>query len=200
MNKDFIFGLLVVTMCFSTPLYAQQADVNHYYIGAGASYVMENFNSEFDDTWGINAKVGYHLHPQIDIEVDYNYLSGFDDEDKWGSSGTSFETDLEYEVETYMFVVKGYFPSPTEKARLGVIVGAGIMDVDADAKLKVDEMSYSGGEHEADLCGKVGLGADLFATPDISFGIEATYTFAGFDDLPENIEYFNFTAGIAYHF
>jgi hypothetical protein len=39
----------------------------------------------------------------------------------------------------------------------------------------------------------------LFATQDISFGIEGNYTFGGFDDL-EDIEYFNFTTGIAYHF
>jgi hypothetical protein len=166
-------------MCFSTPLYAEQAGVNHYYVGIGASYAMENFNSDFDDTGGINAKAGYHLHPRIDMEFDYNYLSDFEDED----------INVEYQAETYMFVVKGYFPSTTEKVKLGVLVGAGVMDVDADSK-----------SDEADLCGKVGLGLDLFATQDISFGIEGSYTFASFDDLPDDIEYFNFTAGIAYHF
>jgi hypothetical protein len=39
---------------------------------------------------------------------------------------------------------------------------------------------------------------DFFATQDISFGIEGNYT-GGFNDL-EDIRYFNFTLGVAYHF
>ncbi len=200
MKKLSILAVLVMGLCFSTLSYGADAAGKTFYIGAGGSYAVENFNSDFDDTWGINAKAGYHLHPRIDIEFDYNYLSDFEPEDKGESLGTPFEASVEYQVETYMFVVKGYFPSPSEKAKLGVIVGAGIMDVDGDAKLKVGGISFSDGEHEADLCGKVGLGLDLFATQDISFGVEGSYTFADFDDLPEDIEYFNFTAGIAYHF
>jgi opacity protein-like surface antigen len=201
MKRYLIFGVLVAAMFISTPLYAQQDDVNDYYIGVGGSYAVENFNSNYDDAWGLNAKIGYHAHPLIDLEFEFNYVSEFeaDEETKWFN--TQVASEAEYQVETYIFAVKGYFPPFNNRTRLGVIVGAGIMDAEADAKVTVGGVTSQDSEHETGLCGKVGLGLDVFATEDVSVGLEGSYTFGDFDDLPDDdIEYFNFTAGIAYHF
>jgi hypothetical protein len=91
-----------------------------------------------------------------------------------------------------MIALKGYFPISTTKTRLSVIVGGGMMY----AALNSEVSDYS--PDDTELCAKVGLGLDFFATPDISFGIEGNYTL-GFNDL-EEIRYFNFTLGVAYHF
>ncbi len=200
MKKHFTFPLLVVVMSLSTPLYAQQADVNHYYIGAGASYAIENFEegTDFDDSWGIDAKIGYHLHPQIDIEFDFNYLFEFEDEDKWEVLDRRFEENVDLDVATYMFVIKGCFPTYTERAKLALILGGGMMHAQADFKLKGDGISVSDSTDDTELCGKVGLALELLATENISFGIEGSYSTGSLDEL--DIEYFNITGGIAYHF
>jgi len=94
-----------------------------------------------------------------------------------------------------MFTLKGYFPVSTEKVKLSTVVGAGLMHTDSELP---DETSISVSDDETDLCAKVGLGLDFFAFQDISLGIEGNYTF-GFGDL-DDIMYFNFTIGAAYHF
>jgi len=174
MKKHLFFAVLVVIFS-STSLYAGQDHLDHFYVGAGGSYAVEDFDDspDFDNSWGVNAKIGYHTHPLLDIEFDFDYLN-------------KFEGDaVDPEILTYMFVLKGYFPVSTEKVKLSTVVGTGIMHADAYGDA-------------TELCAKVGLGLDFFTFQDISLGIEGNYTF-GFGDL-EDIRYFNFIIGAAYHF
>ncbi|MBW2174083.1 MAG: hypothetical protein JRF64_05460 [Deltaproteobacteria bacterium] len=55
-----------------------------------------------------------------------------------------------------------------------------------------------GGDDEADLCVKLGLGADYFATENVSIGLEAAYVW-GLSDV-EEVRYVDLTLGVAYHF
>ena len=197
--KKFYFFTALMVIFFSTSLYAQQADVKKFYVGAGGSYAIEDFDGgDFDNSWGVNAKVGYHLHPLVDIEFDFDYLNEFEDREKFEFLGMDIEGEADLNIMTYMIALKGYFPISTEKLKLSVVVGGGIMYADLDFKVSVNGSSISDSYDETELCGKVGLGLDFFATPDISFGIEGNYTL-GFNDL-EEIRYFNFTLGVAYHF
>ena len=199
MKKYFFFTALLMVIFFSTSLYAQQADVKKFYVGAGGSYAIEDFDGgDFDNSWGVNAKVGYHLHPLLDIEFDFDYLNEFEDRDEFELLGINFEGKADLNIMTYMIALKGYFPISTEKVKLSVVVGGGIMYAEIDSTVRVNGSSISYSYDETELCGKVGLGLDFFATPDISFGIEGNYTL-GFNDL-EEIRYFNFTLGVAYHF
>ena len=197
--KKFYFFTALMVIFFSTSLYAQQADVKKFYVGAGGSYAIEDFDGgDFDNSWGVNAKVGYHLHPLVDIEFDFDYLNEFEDREKFEFLGMDIEGEADLNIMTYMIALKGYFPISTEKLKLSVVVGGGIMYADLDFKVSVNGSSISDFYDETELCGKVGLGLDFFATQDISFGIEGNYTL-GFNDL-EDIRYFNFTLGVAYHF
>jgi opacity protein-like surface antigen len=199
MKKYFFFTVLLMVIFFSTSLYAQQADVKKFYVGAGGSYAIEDFDGgDFDNSWGVNAKVGYHLHPLVDIEFDFDYLNEFEDREKFEFLGMDIEGEADLNIMTYMIALKGYFPISTEKLKLSVVVGGGIMYADLDFKVSVNGSSISDSYDETELCGKVGLGLDFFATQDISFGIEGNYTL-GFNDF-EDIRYFNFTLGVAYHF
>jgi len=175
MKRHLFFAVLVVVIFSCTSLYAGQDHLEHFYVGAGGSYAVEDFDNgpDYDNSWGVNAKIGYHTHPLLDIEFDFDYLSEFE------------ANAVDLEILTYMIVLKGYFQQSTEKVKLSVIVGTGIMYADANGE-------------ETDWCAKAGLGLDFFATQDISLGIEGNYTF-GFDDL-EEIGYLNFTIGAAYHF
>ena len=199
MKKYFFFTALLMVICFSTSLYAQQADVKKFYVGAGGSYAIEDFDGgDFDNSWGVNVKAGYNLHPLLDIEFDFDYLNKFEDRDEFELLGINFEGKADLNIMTYMIALKGYFPISTEKVKLSVVVGGGIMYADLDSKVRVNGSSISYSYDETELCGKVGLGLDFFATQDISFGIEGNYTL-GFNDL-EEVRYFNFTLGVAYHF
>ena len=178
MKRHFFFAALaLITVIFScTSLYAGQNHLDHFYVGAGGSYAVEDFDDspDYDNSWGVNAKIGYHTHPLLDIELDFDYLGKFEGD------------TVDPEILTCMFALKGYFPISTEKVKLSTVVGTGVMHAD------------SGLDDEIDWCGKVGLGLDFFTTQDISIGIEGNYTF-GFGDL-DDIRYFNFTIGAAYHF
>jgi len=199
MKKHFFFTALMMVTFFSTSLYAQQADVKKFYVGAGGSYAIEDFDvGDFDNSWGVNVKFGYNLHPLLDIEFDFDYLDKFEYSDEFEFSGMNIEGNADLNIMTCMIALKGYFPISTEKVKLSVVVGGGIMYADLDYKVSVNGSSISDSHDETELCGKVGLGLDFFATPDISFGIEGNYTL-GFNDL-EEIRYFNFTLGVAYHF
>lgn len=199
MKKYFFFTALLMAMFFSTSLYAKQADVKKFYVGAGGSYAIEDFDGgDFDNSWGVNVKFGYNLHPLVDIEFDFDYLNEFEDRDEFELLGIDFEGKADLNIMTYMIALKGYFPISTEKVKLSVVVGGGIMYAEIDSTVRVNGSSISDSYDEIELCGKVGLGLDFFATPDISFGIEGNYTL-GFNDL-EEIRYFNFTLGVAYHF
>lgn len=197
MRAYLFFITLVAVTFFSTSLYAQQAETKQFYIGAGGSYAVENFfdDDDFENSLGVNFKFGYHLHPLADIEFDFNYLDEFESEEIQ-SSGVGLDSSLS--VTTYMLVMKGYFPIDSEAVRLSVIVGGGVMAADFDSH-------FDGTGDDTDLCFKLGLGLDVFASQAVSFGFEGSWTH-GVDDFSSNvkdfgdIEYFNFTLGVAYHF
>jgi Outer membrane protein beta-barrel domain len=204
MKKHLFFAVLVVVIFSSTSLYAGQDHLDHFYVGAGGSYAVEDFDDspDYDNSWGVNAKIGYHTHPLLDIELNFDYLNNFEYSETYKVLGTRFEGEVDLEIFTCMFALKGYFPISTEKVKLSTIVGAGLMQADSKYEFSIselpDETSISGSDDEIDLCGKIGLGLDFFTTQDISLGIEGNYTF-GFGDL-DDIMYFNFTIGAAYHF
>lgn len=200
MTRHLFLMVIVITTFLCTSLYAQETDINQFYIGVGGSYAIEDFDDspDFDDSWGVNAKIGYHLHPLVDIEFDFDYLFEFEDDGEFELLGEHFEGEIDLEILTYMVMLKGYFPISTDKAKLSVVAGGGIMYAEADYKVTGGGFYISDSTDDHEFCARVGLGLDFFATPDISIGIEGDYTF-GFSDL-DDICYFNFTLGAAYHF
>jgi opacity protein-like surface antigen len=117
--------------------------------------------------------------------------------------------DLEVDVMTFMLEAK-YGMSGTFSPF--AVVGVGLMyadaDYDLDASVRLDGTSgyFSIGDSDSDTqpCGKVGLGVDWWATPDVTVGLEGSYVFGfsehEFDDVETDIRYFNVGLGIAYHF
>lgn len=193
------FVVLIAVAFYSANLCAQQIDNNKFYIGIGGSYVFEDFKniSGVDNTWGANVNFGYQFHPMGTIEFDFDYLDSFDQAGSFESSGDRVDQSLEVDIMTYMIAVKGIAPLSTERVKLFVVVGAGVMTVEA-THLKVNGISRPGSEDQTAACGKVGLGFDLFASPKLSIGVEGNYT-AGFSDLSD-IRYFQLSLGAAFHF
>jgi len=202
MRKLFIFSVLMVVITFSTMLCAQELRSSNYYVGIGGSYAFENFDIDeddvdldFDDTWGLNIKAGYRFSEQLALEFNFDYLYEFEADDTERISGIPVPVEAELQIITYMIVGK-FWPWPSPGAVKPFFdVGIGLMDADLD--VEVVEIDV-GSESETDFCAKLGGGVDFFLDQNVSIGAEGSYVW-GFGDLDE-IEYFNLTFGIAYHF
>ena len=212
MKKPLIFIALLMVLCFCTSSYGADAAGRTFYIGIGGSYAFEDFDVDevedalagissdsdfdFDDTWGFNLKAGYHVNNWLSLEFDFDYLSEFDADEDLDVLGIAVDLDADVDVMTYMAVLK--FTCALEPLKPFVVIGGGMMDADVDAKASALGVSASDSESETDTCAKLGLGVDFFATESISIGLEGNYVW-GFGDLDE-INYYNLTLGLAYHF
>ncbi len=210
--KKFSILTVLLVLCFSTSSYAADAAGRTFYIGVGGSYAFEDYDVDeleneleefasdsdvdFDNTWGVNLKVGYHLKNWLSLEFDFDYLSAFEVDEEVDVLGVAVDLDADVDVMTYMAVAK--FTCVLEPVKPFVVVGGGIMDTDVDAKVSAIGYSDSDSESESDTCAKLGLGVDFFATSNVSIGLEGSYV-RGFGDLDE-VRYFNVTLGLGYHF
>ena len=105
MKRHLFFAVLVVVIFSCTSLYAGQEHLDHFYVGVGGSYAFEDFDNgpDYDNSWGVNAKIGYHTHPLLDIEFDFDYLSEFE------------ANAVDLEILTYMIVLKGISSNQLKK-------------------------------------------------------------------------------------
>jgi len=188
MKKISIFFAAAFFFFTTATVNADSDDYKKFFIGAGGSYGIENFDDggDFDNSWGVNAKIGYHPIEILAVQFDYDYLWEFEDND-------FFNGKAELDIMTYILSLKGNFPvkwynviSPF------IIVGGGIMDADADFN------SNNSSENKTDWCGKIGGGFDFFFTENFSANLEGNYTH-GFRDL-KDIRYFHFILGVVFRF
>jgi opacity protein-like surface antigen len=180
---------------------------------------------DLDDGFGFNARVGYHINDNLSIAFVFDYLIGFDsDESKItpnvitsgladlfpGVSGTAY-VEAEMETDVMTFMVEGKY-SIRGDVRPYAVVGLGLMNADVDGKIAdsvivdrvpIERGSLSFSDSDTTPCGKIGLGVDWFATPNVSVGLEGSYVL-GFgdhevEDVDVGISYFNIGFGIAHH-
>ena len=230
MKKWSILAVLVMVLCFCTSSYGADAAGPSWYIGIGGSWAIEDFDTDdledellnvidvdFDDGWGVNANIGYHVNDNCSIAFVYGYLSGFDWDESVSASGAmdgylvSAGAGIDAELDVMTFMLEGKY-SMSGNVCPYVVLGVGAMyadlDVDADLEAQVgaESFSFSASESESDTqaCGKVGLGVDWWATPEVTVGLEGTYVFGfsdhDFDGAEIGISYFNIGLGVAYHF
>ncbi|MDH3885773.1 MAG: porin family protein [Desulfobacterales bacterium] len=201
MKKISIFFAIALFFIATSTVNAESDDYKRFYVGAGGSYGIENFDGggDFENSWGINAKLGYHLIDEIAVQFDYDYLWGFDDNDKIEIFGDNFEGETELDIMTFILSLKGNFPVKWYQVISPyIIAGGGIMHADADFKIRGPGISGNSSTDETDFCGKIGGGFDFFLHENFSVNLEGNYTF-GFDDL-EDIQYFHFILGGVFHF
>jgi opacity protein-like surface antigen len=233
MKKWSILAVLVMVLCFCTSSYAADAAGHSWYLGIGGSWALENIDTDdledefdpidvdFDDGYGFQAKVGYHLNDTFSLGLVFDYITGFESDedisvtesiDIYGEVFTgSASAEVELEVDVWTLMLEGK-ASMSGTLSPYAVLGVGIMQADADADLSVSatllgetlSVSESASEDDTIACGKVGLGVDWWATPDVTIGLEGNYVFgfgdADFDDLEVGTDYFTFVLGAAIHF
>jgi opacity protein-like surface antigen len=153
-------------MCFSILFYSTLlfADTNKFYIGGGGSFAYEDFDtdSDFDNTWGINAKAGYRFHEYIMLEFNFDYLNNFESDRGFTLFGEPVESEVEVTVYTWMLALKGYAPVYSDNVMFFAVVGGGVLLADIDTKLRGPTISESDSDDEVDGCAKIGFGIDYF--------------------------------------
>jgi opacity protein-like surface antigen len=194
MKKALVLTIFIIFFFCSASL-AQQSDFKHFYLGIGGSYAIEDFQDvhPLDDSWGVNAKLGWRFHEDISLQFDFDYL------DKFEGDGKQEQFQGEVKVLTYFLSLKGYFPINYYNIRPFIIAGGGVMYADADLK------SSSGSEpsfapHDTGVGFKIGGGFDYFINENFSVGIEGNYTFGAPDTKLNDVRYYHGILGVSYHF
>jgi opacity protein-like surface antigen len=211
MKRLSILVILGVVLCFVPSSYGLDSAGRGFYVGIGGSYALEDFDvgyglevdgvartvdMDFDNTWGLNAKVGNHVTDWLSFEFEFNYLSDFEAKESLVVLDIPVAEDGDADIATYMAVAK--LTCVLEPVKPYIVAGGGIMDADLHAKASALGVSASDSESETDTCAKLGLGADFFATQSVSIGVEGSYVW-GFGDV-DNIRYLNLSLGLGYHF
>lgn len=154
-------------------------------LSLGASYVAENFDTgrdqiTFDESSGLNVKVGYRLLEHVALELDFLNLNGFD--------GEIYDIEA-LELTGHTITLSGKFYPVTGKIQPFILFGLGFADLELEDTVGVN---YS--ESNSDPVIRLGAGFDLCITSTVSLYGEVSYYITQ-DDI-EDTDFMPFTAGI----
>lgn len=183
------------------------------YVGVGGTFAVEYFNADqfeaaanrgldpsYDNTWGINGKFGYKINPIVSVEMDLQYLFGFNASQTFPRNYTQINYDGDVDVFTAMAVAK-IFPPLQGTVRPYLAAGLGLMQASWETTI-TGPLGYTRADESRDEwggCGKLGIGIDYYITPTLSLNVEGAYT-AGFGSEVDTIRYFGLSAGLGFHF
>ena len=155
--------------------------------------VIHVFESiDLEENPGANVKAGYRLHPRLALEIDYQYLSGFDAEVITESQGaSSFET---------VNVENGYAVTGRAKGFLstGILqpygaIGGGVANLNIDGELPRD-FSFA----DLDFVTSFSGGIDFYPTEKLVVYLEASY-FLTTGNI-KNLDFIPLTLGFLFRF
>src|SRR5512145_1953826 len=163
-------GAVLACLALVSPTAARAQDDyarNGAYVGLAGSFgIYTELDDDFgiddvDEPLGLNARVGYRLHPHFSLEGEFEWLSDADLESDVGGDG---------EIESFVGTLNGKAYPLTGQIQPFAILGLGYMEVDVD------------GESEGDFAARLGGGVDVYVTPNLVVNLGATYVTPA-DDL-----------------
>lgn len=184
MKKSLALLVLISLLCIPFSVHGQDVagrdidtDLGHSTLTWGSLYGAQEAgtdNFDIQSMLGSTRKAHFRLNELFSLEFDFDGLPGFSEEDE--------------DILTNMVVTKFSPHLDSRIFRPYASFGFGVMHVHENP---VSDL-------ETDTCAMIGLGARLFVTESISFGIEGDHVW-GFDVL-HDMEYSNIALGVAYHF
>ena len=175
------------------------------YVGVGGMYTLNSLIEDqiadavpisvsVDDSWGVDALLGYRLFSFLATEVQYEYVHGYD----LASSGVTFAS-LRAHVLTAN--LKGILPVWRFQPYLRA--GAGFVRWELD-----DELGLGLDSDSTDFAGRVGGGIDFHLTSRLllNAGADVVFTTTGFESSSPGIggvdylSYVSVGAGLQYRF
>jgi len=208
MKKFLVLVCFASVLCLSAVTYGQQQPAHKGYFGVGGSYIAEDvdlasvslygavYEPDFDDTAGINVKVGGYITEYLSLEMNFDYLF----ESSWSETRYVYYTPVtcQMSAEVWTLMLAGKLFVAPGSLRPFLTAGWGLMRLDLDEKISIPGAAISSSDNETDMCTKLGVGVDYFIDDNKSLGLEVAYVL-GHGDLDE-IRYFDYTLGFAYHF
>lgn len=179
------------------------------YFGINAAYGIDLFSTEiagvagvqplpltYDDSWGLNARLGYRALSWLALEVQYEWMDGID----VGVAGVNFAT---YKPHTLTGNLKLYLPVWRVQPYLLAGGGLAIYSVDFIAPLGALDASGTG------FAFRGGAGVDVYLTKNLALNAEGTAVLntsdftlnqATFTNVQTNLYYFSLSAGLTFRF
>jgi len=157
---------------------------NGVYLGVAGTYAFENFDTpgslDADDTLGLNARLGYRLHPYVSAELEFEWLEGFD----LNVAGA--------EVEAWALTANAKGHLMTGRIQPFLLVGLGIMQAE------IDGAGVFGDPKQEGFAARFGGGVDVYATENFVVSVGADYVLPT-GDL-DGLDYVALQWGFQYRF
>lgn len=141
--------------------------------------VGTNETIEKEESWGLNLKFGYVLDEYISLEIDYDFIKGFEGILLYNNSYIA----IDMQIYTIMPMFKTSIGS--DKYKNYFSTGLGYMHMDW-------------GGVKTDVCWKAGVGFDYFFTKNLSLGANINYV-VGLGDV-KFVEYYNGSLDLSFIF
>lgn len=179
--KRIIVLSLIIILCLAVKAYA-----DNIYISLAPTISLENISLKGDketiekqESWGFNFKTGYSFPKYISLEIDYDFIEGFE--------GYLKKDNKLYYADIQIYTLMPMFKTSTgtERYKNYFSTGFGYMHVDW-------------GFVKTDLCWKAGIGLDYFFLKNLSLGANLNYS-VGFGDV-KFIEYYNGSINLSFIF
>jgi len=163
--------------------FAEDYDRPGFYLGLAATFAIDYFdideikkaaelNLDATNSWGLNARAGYRLHPNVAAELGFEYYQGFD------LNGPEGGDVVEISGWSLMANGKGYVL--TGPAQPYGLIGVGMLYLDRNPSFSRTVFNPRGDfrQDQQDLAfaTRFGVGVDLYAFRDVVFNTEYAFT------------------------
>jgi opacity protein-like surface antigen len=129
-------------------------------------------DASIDDSWGINARVGYRAASWFAVEAQYEYIDAFDVKAKVGAP-VSLPNTTFFSIEGHAFTGNARLILPIWRVQPYLLFGAGYALYESDVKSFAKPLLGNGGK-ESGFAGRAGGGIDFYLTEHIVANAEVT--------------------------
>lgn len=174
------------------------------YVAIGGSFVREDFQKEisFDDTGGLNLKLGFEFYQVMIFELNFDYFPQFEGKGtivEGNQVGTQKE---ERDILNFMALLKFPLALSHPLIRPSLLFGMGAFYSITDFQKNVGSASVSKDDGETGLSIKFGGALELVFSSHIVLGGEGAFVqlIGGGSHTDDKIKFFQITFWIAYRF
>lgn len=162
-------------------------DAPGFYVGASGLYTHNFFDAQvsdaiedefggdvdvaIEDSWGVNARLGYRVASWFAIEAQYEYVNEFDVEAK--IEGLGIPKQKIFTIEGHTLTGNARFIVPVWRVQPYMLVGAGYSLYESDVESEAKPFIGNGGKQDG-FAGRAGGGLDFYLTPHIVLNAEVT--------------------------
>jgi opacity protein-like surface antigen len=202
-------GLVAIALLLAAPAQAADDDLLYaqrgLYLGAGANFQVPtrtgdienevirslggtpNVSANVDDSWGMNARLGYRLNPRLALEGQFEWVANFEVDAQ--VSGV----ERKQEIALMVLTANGKYFLMTGRVQPYLVAGAGW------GRSRVKPAIGGSAERNDGWVARGGVGVSLYGSRDVALTIETSYVHPASGRI-EDLDHFSFTAGLTLFF